>query len=508
MFRKLQDTISSAASSAASAMAGLTTTNTQQQQIRSLQDMGFTEQESRQALNATDYDVNRAAELLFAQHTSSSSPTTGTPTISSNTDDETLQRIMQESYDMEEERRRKQQQQQTTRNPRTAAMNKAAEAAEKRHHQQQQQTNKKKTAIATNQTGKPAATKATTLKENSFASLNNHDNIHHSPLSISLKASTIAKTHPNVQLIPKLQDKSKEEQIIRCVDRMKPYPAAIDALYRVVHAIYQHCSNTQTTTDYTPIQKYRIIDTTNPSFQKNVANVPGAIGLLKAMNYRYLNNNGRAPQLILDIGSIDIALLYLGTSALEQAKETTEYQQSKLLIDFQKDVIKYMNLTNDSTEAAIECSHYMSLCPSEPKDGKGAYIQVKFASPPVPPSHSNDDSIHDNNNLNNRKISPKRDDNRNDNSSAITMLRRRFDGDDTLQDVIHWIASNMGGKVVIDKLVTKREWVLMDLNQYPPKNVIPNTITNMEQTKYQTLQYIGCWPSGKLELLPQANLSK
>lgn len=530
MFRRLQDTLSSAASSAASAV-GLSTTN--DINIKSLQDMGFTESESRQALNVTNNDVNRAAELLFVQHNHSHDTTT-TNNRNANTtamtrnddrfdnvdDDEntTLQRIMQESYEMEEQRRRGQTPT-TTNNNRTAAMVKAAEAAEKRNQQSDNPIkNKKKNTNTTNKSKQPPPVTPTAITKPTINNTNNTNNISNSPLSISLKLSTLATTHPAVQLISKLQDKSKEEQIIRCVDRMKLYPTAIDAIYRVLNAIYQYQLNinknnivdlTSTTVD---IQKYRMIDTTIPSFQKNVASVPGSIGLLKAMNYRYSGTS--STQLILDIGSIDIALLYLGVSALEQAKITIEYQQSKVLITFQKDVLNYMNLTSNSTDAAIQCSNFMSLIPSEPKNGKGAYIQVKFALPPIPISNKKENDTNDiitANNNNNRKISPKRDNNNqnddysNMNNNNVPILRRRFDGDDTLQDLLHWIASNIGGQICIDKLFSNHhEWLLMDLNQYPSKSLISDTLT-FEQTRYQTLQYIGCWPSGKLEIRPNYN---
>jgi hypothetical protein len=46
--------------------------------------------------------------------------------------------------------------------------------------------------------------------------------------------------HPDVKLIPKLQDKSKGEQIMRCTDRMKNSPAAVETLLKALSAARQN----------------------------------------------------------------------------------------------------------------------------------------------------------------------------------------------------------------------------------------------------------------------------
>merc|ERR1712137_780876 len=72
-------------------------------------------------------------------------------------------------------------------------------------------------------------------------------------------------------------------------------------------------------------------------------------------------------------------------------------------------------------------------------------------------------------------------------------VRRRFDGDDVLQDVLNWIGGH--GSVIPEKLAS-REWSLVDLNRYPIAPI------DVEVNNQKTLQYIGCWPSGKLEICP------
>ena len=71
-------------------------------------------------------------------------------------------------------------------------------------------------------------------------------------------------------------------------------------------------------------------------------------------------------------------------------------------------------------------------------------------------------------------------------------VSRRFDGDDTLDDVLHWLGGCYGDEV-LDKLRgAERVWCLCDLNRYP---LLP---LDVEKHRGKTLQYLGLFPSGKL----------
>jgi hypothetical protein len=50
------------------------------------------------------------------------------------------------------------------------------------------------------------------------------------------------------------------------------------------------------------------------------------------------------------------------------------------------------------------------------------------------------------------------------------------------------------GSAIPDKILS-REWSLVDLNRYP---VVPLDCGTLQ---VDTLQYIGCWPSGRLEIV-------
>jgi len=402
MFRRLTDRISSAASS----VLGSSDPN-----VATLTAMGFDEQAAVQALAATNGDVDRAAELLIAQGPFPPSQ------AMNNTEDEQLQRAVQESLDLEERRRAQ----------RTAAMNKAAEAAEIRAATRSQtKPVRKQQQLTSTQTGVKVIPKVQTASS--------------VPKKSGVRQQGLAETHPDVKVIPKLQDKSKEEQVVRCADRLKSSYAAVDTLHRALTAVFFDPDN----------PKFRKIDKTTAGYQRSVSNAPGAEDLLRAMNYRSHGPNA----LVLDRAMVDPALLYLGISALEQTRLTPEYKQAKQKAAFAKTVAEIRG--SDDEQEAIQRSAFMSKLPTQHTDGRGALMSVVIA----------DD-----------------------------VIRRRFDGDDMLQDILNWLGAQ--GSVIPDKILS-REWSLIDTNRYPltPIDCVAN--------QHNTLQYIGCWPSGRLELVPSS----
>jgi hypothetical protein len=255
----------------------------------------------------------------------------------------------------------------------------------------------------------------------------------------SSRSTSPLSSHPTVKIPKKLSEKTKEEQILRTADRLKSSPQALDTLYKTLKTLQSNPSH----------PKFRTVDQTTPGYQKSLANAPGAKDLLLAMNYRKSGPN------TLSLEFVDQATLYLGISALEQTKLTPEYQQAKALIQFQKDVLQILHSADNDTQEAINRSNHMSKLPSEPAMG-GAWIFVNF-------------------------------------EGMDNKLQRKFDGDDTLEDVLHWIAGN--GIQILEKLQAG-EWSLVDGHRNPPS---PLDIQNLAP---KTLQYIGCWPSGKLIVQP------
>jgi len=231
--------------------------------------------------------------------------------------------------------------------------------------------------------------------------------------------------------------------------------------------------------------KYRKIDTHSQGYIKVLKDKPGALDLLKAMNFSERNTSGK--DLVLTRDRVDPALLYLGISALEQIRKTEEYMYQKRLIQFRRDVTQIMDGSNlnanvDQDQELIKRAHNLSLVPSEPSNGAGALLQVNFG-----PSQSEVD-YDGTANINTMATTGT--------SEKVQKISRRFDGDDTLQDVIRWIGAH--GSIIPIKMES-REWCLVDLNKYPIEAI------DVNRDMGRTLQFIGCWPSGKLEIRPSTS---
>merc|ERR1712165_666012 len=160
----------------------------------------------------------------------------------------------------------------------------------------------------------------------------------------------------------------------------------------------------------------------------------------------------------------------------EQQRLSQEYQSDKALRVFssqvksiQDGVLRAPGISN-MEEELVQRSAYLSKCPSEPSGGTGALLQITMAG-----TNTNNNSSNNNNNNNNMKIS------------------RKFDGDDTLNDILSFIGAH--GTILPIKLST-REWCIVDLNRYP---AVP---LNVELNRNKTLSFLGLWPSGKLEIRP------
>merc|ERR1712038_1970915 len=181
----------------------------------------------------------------------------------------------------------------------------------------------------------------------------------------------------------------------------------------------------------------------------------GAMNFVTRPNY--------SMQLILDRSRVDMALLYLGISALDEVRKSNEYITSKMSIAFKKklkriqDGVNVSNGEGGQEEEVLRRAEFISKLPSEPERGAGALMQISLGE---------------------------------------EKIMRKFDGDDILRDVINFIGGH--GSAIPEKIIS-REWCLVDLNQYP---VVP---IDTEKNMNKTLQFIGCWPSGKLALQPSSN---
>lgn len=280
---------------------------------------------------------------------------------------------------------------------------------------------------------------------------------------INGKKKKAIDAHPNVQLPQKLSDKSKEEQVLRCAHRVKPHIMAVDTLLRVLTSVRDSPDN----------PKFRTIDRANANYVTFVKDKPGAEDLLLAMNYRRIPRHN---ELRLERHLVDEALLFLGISALERMRTTPEYKEGKQLRKFHAEMRRVAGQNGSSAEmpraglsegeTALR-SALLSQCPKEPPEGRGTRVVVHLGA--------------ESENI------------------AGGHVERRFDGDDTLEDVLNFLGGCYGNEV-LEKIRgsvggsgnSLREWCLCDMNCYP---ILP---LDVEKHRKNTLQYLGLFPGGKL----------
>jgi hypothetical protein len=379
MFRKFSDKLQAASS--------WMTNGGDAAKIRQLTAMGFSDEAASRALQAADGNVDQAANFLL-QHQTPASPV--------NREEADLQRAMQASLEASTPPTTAR-----TKPQRAAAVSKAAQAAQRR------------------------ANGGVVLSS-----------------APSSGNSSLSRDHPAVKIIPKLSDKSAEEQILRCADRLKSSHQAVDTLIKALTAVQRDPD----------AQKFRTVDKTTTGYQRSIAPAVGADDFLRAMKYRAAGPN----RIVLDRHNVDPALLYLGISALEQTKLTAEYQAGKARQMFEKEIATMRSTADSSETEAVQRANYLSRVPTEPTNGRSAFLQVALGAETV---------------------------------------RRRFEGDDTLQDVLYWLGAH--GSEILQRL-EQGEWLVRDINRNPAVSLDP--------TKHarDTLQYLGCWPSGRLDVVPRA----
>jgi hypothetical protein len=253
--------------------------------------------------------------------------------------------------------------------------------------------------------------------------------------------ATAIQSHPNVKIPKRLSQHDTEKVIMRCAQRVAPNAAAVDTLLKSLKQLQANPTNL----------KFRTVDTSTPGFKRSL-DAPGTVDFFKAMGYHTSHNNNN----LLELSFVDPATLYLGISALEQVQLTSaEYQKNKTEIVFDREIKQILVSADQDMEEALRRSQFISKLPSEPTMG-GGIITVELG--------------------------------------ASNKIQRKFDGDDCLQDILNWLGAN--GSVIPGKLEQKT-WFLVDRHH-------SNSIAyNVQDLKEKTLQYIGCWPSARLAVVPE-----
>jgi hypothetical protein len=477
MFRRFADRVASAVASVASPLSPSPSpsSSSPSSSLQQLTNMGFSEADGRHALQISGNNVEQATDWLLTNRTMTTTTAASTSPAMQATaqmvEDDDLQKALAAS--LEDANNNNNTNNTNTNTVRSAASERAGQAALARFDQKnttnnrnRNKKNKKKTATTAN-----ASTNASTATFNNYNNNNHNNNYNYNnnkptPVPISISAA-----HPNVKVPKQLSHHDKEEQILRCANRMAPHPKAVDTVLKSLKQLRQNPNHS----------KFQSIDTDSAAFSKTL-NVPGAVDFFKAMNYHESPSSNFK---VLQLAFCDPATIYLGISALEQVQQTSDvYARNKAQLAFDVELQQLLNQQNQNQqqqqqqqqqqpeqhststttttseeELAQRREEFLRQCPSEPTNG-GSLIVVHLGS--------------------------------------STKISRKFDADDTLQDVLYWIASGTttggGGITIYDKLLG-HEWYLVNRNHQ-------NRAYNMKTGPPKTLQALGCWPSGRLAVVP------
>ena len=472
MFRRFADRVNDVVSNAASSLqssSSTTTANTSDARVDELASLGFRTAETRHALRLMNGDMNRATDWLLENGSpitgAVASRSTSTAAISERAEEEEdteLQKAIQASLMTNSKQKNLSQTKLQKKRHQSAATRKAVRAAEDR---------------VLNNSIKTSGT-SSTAKDTSNNS------------SGGGGRCSLSKTHPKVQIPKRLSQHDQEDVILRCANRMAPYSLSVDTLLRSLKTIQSNKSN----------RKYHTIDASASTFQRSL-DAPGVLDLLKAVNFHCPpgpRNNSISSKEVLTLSHYDAAAFYLGISALEQIQQTSlDYAKDKLFRAFYKELDDCLDTTknlNDNEILARE--RYKSKLPTEPSRS-GCQITVEFGISSSILNHS------DNNNIISNKYNKQQ---------QLMKFSRGFDHDDILDDVINWLG---GYSSVIPSKLESGEWNVVDKNQkgslgggeeedYNYRRVDVST----DIARKKTLQYMNCFPSGRIAIVPRFHFSK
>lgn len=280
--------------------------------IHALRDMGYTDEQARIALQASAGNVQRAVQLLLDQDVPSApqaAPPRPAPASASAREQMELQQALAASR------------LDTTAappNPRAAA----AAAAEARHGRQQ--------GLA-----RPA------------------------PAPAPQSRPTVPQPRPAVQqprpAVPQPRTASsgageREQRVQACAARLAGRSEAVDTLILSLSKVLEHPQE----------ERYRKVNISNRAFQERVASAPGGMEFMYAVGFEPMHG-------FLVLQSRDLALLWIGKSALEKARGASDYAASKERAELQH----ALALSNGEYEAELSKRRaaFGARVPDEPAEG-------------------------------------------------------------------------------------------------------------------------------------------
>ena len=215
---------------------------------------------------------------------------------------------------------------------------------------------------------------------------------------------------------------------------------ALDTCITIIKTIRDNPSN----------DKYRKLRWANKKFEKTIRYTPGATDFLVLIGFTKTEEHLYMPR-------VDIGLLYVASSVLEDQRRGKIYKDQIKVIEFNR-ITELLTSTAESALTPTEIAkrkEYIKKCPAEPSIGEGEQTKITFV------------------------ISEKR-------------FSRRFPSDCSLQDsILNWLGTLSS---IIPAKIFSGEWILMNTTMFP------STPMEFCESKDKTLYALKLWPSGTVEL--------
>ena len=244
-----------------------------------------------------------------------------------------------------------------------------------------------------------------------------------------------------------LAEKSYNEQVVRTVFRVSSSSLAVDTLIKTLETIKNNSTN----------PKYRTINIGTRGFKKALDGVPGVIDLLTlGVGFKRAPDNAD----VFRLDFVDEARFYAVLSSLKGLAGTSHaYQLSRIRRVWEKRLEELM--ADDTTTEVTKRGEFLRLSPSEPGFDACSIVTVNI--------------------MEGVKIS------------------RRFAADDTVIDVLRWIAGSISSKLY--EMIEKNEIYLVNLSKHPKQAV---GASGFKEVLNSTLQVNELWPSAELDLVSKA----
>ena len=240
-------------------------------------------------------------------------------------------------------------------------------------------------------------------------------------------------------------EKPIEKKLTKQAKILSANPIALDTCITIIKTICDKPND----------EKYRKLRWSNKKFERTIRYTPGATDFLVLIGFQKTDEHLFMPR-------VDIGLLYVASSVLEDQKKSKMYQRKLKEIEFNR-IMELLTINSNSALGGMEVQkrkEYLERCPAEPTIGEGQQTKITFV------------------------ISEKR-------------YTRRFPSDCSLQDsILNWLGSLNS---VIPMKIASGEWILKNTTMFPAVNM------DYDDSKGNTLYALKLWPSGTVELAMYMN---